>query len=173
VRIDWVKLEVHFQLDAWDLFRHWKTMGYNWVQFNISIWKSNSIECYSSVGWISADWEHRQDGPLKALIIMPSSGDDIKAGCDSRSRMGRLIPPDESIQFGFDHSPAASDSPGFDIAWLDIFKVSRAGNPEIIAGFLCAEYGAVIERDRICIGAPIIAVAPVGKLATVITPALF
>jgi hypothetical protein len=84
-----------------------------------------------------------------------------------------LIPPDESIQFGFDHSPAASDSPGFDTAGLNIFEVSRAGNVEIIAGFLCAEYRPVIERGRICIGASIIAVAAVGKLAAVITSALF
>ena len=84
-----------------------------------------------------------------------------------------LIPPDESIQFGFDHSPAAPDSPGFDIAGLNIFEVSRAGNLEIITGLLCAEYRPVIERSRICIGAPIIAVASVGKLATVITSALF
>ena len=88
-------------------------------------------------------------------------------------QVGALISPDESIQLAFDHSPAAPDFLGSDFTGFDILQVCWAGNPEITAGFRSTEYGAIINRVRIRIGAPIIAVAPVGKLAPVIISALF
>jgi hypothetical protein len=91
---------------------------------------------------------------------------------DFRLAGGPLITPDESIQLGFDHAPAAPDSLGPDFTLFNILEICRAGNSEIAAGFRCAENGAIINRIRIGIGAPVIAVAPIGQLAPVIAPAL-
>ena len=85
---------------------------------------------------------------------------------------GALISADESIQLGFDYAPAAADFLGSDFTRLDIFQVCRAGNPEITAGFGSTENDTIVNRIRIGIGAPVIAVAPIGQLAPVIAPAL-